>query len=357
MRVENLSLKSGDFCLQSLSFEIPHGKTAVLLGHSGAGKSLLLEALAGFIPLISGKIFISKRDITALAPEKRHVGFMFQDYALFPNYDVEHNILFSDRFKKKTGKKFSLQQVLDLLHISHLKKRDIASLSGGERQRVALARVIYSEPEIFLFDEPMAALDGTLKKELCLEFRNILHEMNCTTIYVTHDPLEASILGDTILFIENGKLIQQGTWEELHKKPASSFVAKSMGFENILQGKILKDQQEEACLVDLFDCNKTLSIKTPSANFGKVVQIGIEDAAIRFSSGEKNIGNAYENSMVMTVEDVIPWGNYLFRVSLMGDLCLHKYVSKHTIEMFSIEKGKQIKITIDKELIRVWQQI
>lgn len=355
MNVKNLFLKKGDFSLENISFDIPAGKTAVILGPSGAGKSLLLEALAGFYQLASGQIFVAGKNITTLKPEERNVGFMFQDYALFPHYNVKQNILFSARFKKKKTSMFSLEYILNLLHITHLQERSIHDLSGGERQRVALARALYSEPEFFLFDEPMAALDRKLKKELCLEFRNILHQMNCTTLYVTHDQLEAGVLGDLVFLMEEGNLIQKGTWKEIYNYPAVPAAARLIGIENIFLGTVIAAaQNREYWQIFLSGSSQTLTVKSSDCfAVDEIIQIGIADESI-FFHWQYEVESEMENVLTVKIQDIVPWENFLYRLTLTGMVPLIKYLPQSLFAEKQMVIGHEIKIYIPMNQIYIW---
>jgi len=220
----------GDFHLEAhLSF--PAGKLTVILGPSGCGKSTLLDLAAGFLLPEAGRIFEGKWDVTSLAPEKRRVGVVFQDYALFPNLSVLDNVAFGPRVRGKTRKEAHrvASQYLELCHMSPLSDRKPSSLSGGERQRVSLARALAINPELLLLDEPFCSLDAALRRELRREVRRIQKETGITTILVTHDQDEAFSLADHLAVMRDGYIVQSGKPMDIWKNPVDLSTALFLG--------------------------------------------------------------------------------------------------------------------------------
>ncbi|MEJ2658360.1 MAG: ABC transporter ATP-binding protein [Desulfobacterales bacterium] len=240
--LDRVSLHLGAFALHGISFSIEMGQVFVILGPSGAGKSVLLETIAGFNRPDSGRIFIGGRDVTHASPETRRIGFMFQDYALFPHLTVERNIGFGLRGRQSNsgGKGNSrMSALLGRLGLEKISRRKPTNLSGGEKQRVALARALASEPELFLFDEPLSALDVNTKDRLRNDLKTLLRDLGIATIYVTHDQTEALILADRMAVIRDGALLQVGDPAEIFNAPADEFVARFVGVENIIDGRVV----------------------------------------------------------------------------------------------------------------------
>jgi ABC-type Fe3+/spermidine/putrescine transport system ATPase subunit len=225
------------FSLRDVSFSIEQGQTLVLLGPSGAGKSVLLETLAGFHRARAGQIWLCGRDITFLPPEERGMGLMFQDYALFPHLTVEANVAFG--LRRSAGRERRVDEALGLVGARHLVGRRPATLSGGEKQRVALARALAVEPRLFLFDEPLSALDATTREGLREELRGLLRSLNATSIYVTHDHVEALALGDAIAVIRDGAIQQLGPPHQVFARPADAWVAAFVGMQVICPEALL----------------------------------------------------------------------------------------------------------------------
>ncbi|HIP56402.1 MAG TPA: ATP-binding cassette domain-containing protein [Arcobacter sp.] len=248
LKIENLSYKLGDFKLDNISFNVNQGEYFVLLGKSGSGKTLLLESIAGFHK-IDGKISFGGVDISKFPPESRDIGFVYQDFALFPNLNVKENIMFSKKYKRKKEKN-SLNDLVDFLDLTHLLDRRINNLSGGERQRVAIARALFSEPKILLLDEPLSAIDPTFRNHIMKFLKDIHRKYNLTTIHVTHNFREASYLADRIAIVMNGKINQVGRAVEVLNNPRNIEVAKFLGFKNILPCSMLNHSSNKLFSVD-----------------------------------------------------------------------------------------------------------
>jgi len=227
----------------NLSFSVEQGKLLTLLGPSGCGKTTTLHLIAGFISPDSGDIIIGSESVTARAPHERHIGVVFQDYALFPNLNVFGNIAFGLRMHGWERKKMELRvtELLELVHLSGYESRTVTNLSGGEQQRVALARALAPRPRLLLLDEPLSALDAKLRKELRSEIRRIQQEVHLTTVYVTHDQEEALALSDRIAVMNSGRIEQTGSPCEIYNEPQTLFVADFVGMSNRIYGKILKN--------------------------------------------------------------------------------------------------------------------
>ncbi|WP_269848721.1 ABC transporter ATP-binding protein [Methanosarcina horonobensis] len=238
IEIEFLSRKWKNFALDSLSLKIESGEYFVILGPTGAGKTLLLELIAGFHSPDSGRILIDGEEVTYQPPEKHKLAFVYQDYSLFPHMSVKKNIEFGMRMKKIKSRE-KLSEVSRDLKITHLLDRYPLTLSGGEQQRVALARALVTDPKILLLDEPLSALDPRTQ-ESARELLSDLHKnKRLTVLHITHDQTEARIMADRIAIIMDGKLVQVGTPEEIFEKPVNSQVASFVGFENVLKGRVI----------------------------------------------------------------------------------------------------------------------
>lgn len=238
IEIESLSRKWKNFSLDNLSLKIESGEYFVILGPTGAGKTLLLELIAGFHVPDSGRILIDGKEVTYLPPEKHELAFVYQNYSLFPHMNVKKNIEFGMRMKKIKDPKKVLDTARDL-KIAHLLDRNPLTLSGGEQQRVALARALVTNPKILLLDEPLSALDPRTQ-ENARELLSVLHKNNkLTVLHITHDQTEARIMADRIAVIMDGELMQVGTPEEIFEKPVEGRVASFVGFENVLKGRVI----------------------------------------------------------------------------------------------------------------------
>ena len=212
--------------LKDISLEIGDGEIVSILGPSGCGKTTLLNLILGITECDNGKIIFDGEDLTSVPMEKRGFNIVFQDYALFPNYNVYKNITYGLRNKPDIS---TQQEVDDLIHLlgleEHLEKR-IDQLSGGQKQRVALARTMVMKPKILLMDEPLSALDGVIKESIKERIKTIAKEFHLTTIIVTHDPEEALTLSNRVMIINEGKIAQFGKPEEIISRPENGFVKK-----------------------------------------------------------------------------------------------------------------------------------
>jgi ABC-type Fe3+/spermidine/putrescine transport system ATPase subunit len=235
LQIQNLAVNLGDFTLHEVSLSIPEGDYFCLIGPTGSGKTMLLECVAGLHKPSAGRMHINGRDVTTLPPEARRVGYVPQDYALFPHMDVKANIAYGLVERKVTKNEIArrVESVAELLHIPHLLDRRITNLSGGERQRVALARALVLDCRVLLLDEPLTALDEVTKQELTPYLVDLHQRLGLTVLHVTHDFNEAFSLASHVGVIHGGHLLQFGTVEEVFGRPASRTVARFVGVANI----------------------------------------------------------------------------------------------------------------------------
>ena len=231
IHIKNLSIRLPGFAIEKVSLTIEEGEFFILLGPTGAGKSLIIEALAGLIPIASGSLHLHGDEITHLPPEKRHLSIVYQDGALFPHLTVEANIAFGLRYMQKKGAdpKKQVHHLMDRLGITHLRHRKPTTLSGGEKQRTALARALAIEPKILLLDEPLSALDPITRSEMVSLLKELHQERSMTCLMVTHDFSEAQLLGQSMAVIHDGRIEQSGPIHTLFHHPATPFVAQFLG--------------------------------------------------------------------------------------------------------------------------------
>jgi ABC-type sugar transport system ATPase subunit len=234
IRLSGVSLGLGQFLLGRVDMEVMEGEYLVILGPTGAGKTVLLEAIAGLHRLNHGEIWIDDENVTRMPPEKRRIGYVPQDYALFPFLNVRDNITFGMQ-KNDPREKERIDLLTELLGLNHLLDRGVKNLSGGEKQRVALARAFVTSPRLLLLDEPMASLDMRTAKYLRLELRKIHRELGIPTIHVTHNLLEAEEMADRIAIMNAGSIEQVGPPREILFHPRTEVVADFLGTPNILR--------------------------------------------------------------------------------------------------------------------------
>ncbi len=256
LSLQNVSKSlGGKTILDDISLDIRKGEFVTLLGPSGCGKTTTLRILAGFLSPDSGAVLLEGKDIASLPPYKRPFNTVFQRYALFPHLDVYDNIAFGLKLQKTPEDEIDrkVRKVLKMVSMTDYEDRDVESLSGGQQQRVAIARALVNQPQILLLDEPLAALDLKMRKDMQIELKEMHKKLGITFIYVTHDQEEALTLSDTIVVMNEGKIQQIGTPTDIYNEPQNSFVADFIGESNILNGKMLMDRKVEFAGHE-FDC-------------------------------------------------------------------------------------------------------
>ena len=233
----------GEKILDDLSLYIRDGEFVTLLGSSGCGKTTTLRIIAGFIDPDEGQVFFDGEDMSGVPPYKREVNTIFQRYALFPHYNVFENIAYGLRVRKTPEPviREKVEKMLKMVGLQGFEKRSVTKLSGGQQQRVAIARALILEPKVLLLDEPLAALDLKLRKDMQIELKNIQKQLGITFIYVTHDQEEALSMSDTVVVMNKGKIQQIGTPIDIYNEPKNAFVADFIGESNIIDGVMDED--------------------------------------------------------------------------------------------------------------------
>ena len=243
--VEHVSKYFGEKAvLNDVNLQVRKGEFVTILGPSGCGKTTLLRLIAGFQTASEGVITMSGKEITQTPPHKRPVNTVFQKYALFPHLNVYNNIAFGLKLKKLPSATIEkkVKQALKMVGLTDYEDRDVDSLSGGQQQRVAIARAIVNEPEVLLLDEPLAALDLKMRKDMQMELKEMHKSLGITFVYVTHDQEEALTLSDTIVVMSEGKIQQIGTPEKIYNEPENAFVADFIGESNIISATMVQDR-------------------------------------------------------------------------------------------------------------------
>ncbi len=240
----SVEYERGSSVLSEFSLSVEKGEFVSLLGPSGCGKTTTLRAIAGFLPVVKGEIRVDGKVYNNLPPNKRNMGFVFQNYALFPHLTIFENVAFGLRMRNvsKDVIEKKVLEALSFVGLSGYENRVPSQLSGGQQQRVAIARAIVIQPDLLLMDEPLSNLDAKLRTEMRTELARMQRELRITTIYVTHDQSEALALSDRVAVINKGKIEQYDTPESLYHNPKTIFVAKFMGFEDLFRGKVLGEE-------------------------------------------------------------------------------------------------------------------
>ena len=241
------TVKGEVYAVRDVSLTVAEGELLTLLGPSGCGKSTTLRMIAGFEEPDEGRISIGGTDVTHVLPNKRGIGFVFQNYALFPHLTIFENVAYGLRVQGKAEAEIAraVSEVLALVGLANYERQQPHQLSGGEQQRVALARAVVFRPRVLLFDEPLSNLDAKLRVEMREEIRSLQKRIGITTVYVTHDQEEAMAISDRIAVMDRGQAVQQGTAHDLYYRPVSEFVARFIGRANLVDGKVLSAGEVE----------------------------------------------------------------------------------------------------------------
>jgi len=338
IRIENLSNNWDTFTLNNISLEIKEGEYFVILGPTGAGKTLLLELIVGLYIPNEGRIFIDEKDITYEVPEKRNLGFLYQDYSLFPHLSVRKNIEYGMKLRNISKNEIDskIKELSNILKIEHLMHRDTTTLSGGEQQKVALARALAINPKVLLLDEPFSALDENTKSKLISEMKDLHRKEGITFIHVTHSQEEAILLADRIGIMMDGTVVQVGNPDEIFYKPISKEIAKFVKIENIWEGKVIKKNEKEL----IVDVNgKQIVALSDHFKVGQGVRLIIRPEDIILGKGNTSARNEFKGKVI----SVIKHGFYhIVRIDCGFEV--EAAVTKQSIENLKIIEGKDINI-------------
>ncbi len=251
VKLERVTKRYGKVtAVDRLDLVVHDGEILTLLGPSGCGKTTTLRCIAGFIVPDEGRIFLGEEEVTRLPPEQRDIGFVFQNYALWPHMTVFQNLAFGLQLRRTPKEEIRerVREVLSLVRLSGMEDRYPRQLSGGQQQRVALARALVLRPRVLLLDEPLSNLDAKLREEMRFEIRELQRQLGITAIYVTHDQAEALVLSDRIAVLNEGRLVQLGTPEEIYQRPANRFVAGFIGLSSFIEARVVEVEVETAVL-------------------------------------------------------------------------------------------------------------
>lgn len=327
--------------LDGVNITIEDGSFIVLLGPSGCGKTTFMRCISGLEELTDGEIYFDDKEISKLQPKDRNVAMVFQSYAVWPHMKVRENIAYPLKLKKfkKEEIEEKVKWVADLLNISELLDRYPSQLSGGQRQRVAVARAIVHRPEVLLMDEPLSNLDALLRVKMRSELKKLHEQLRVTTIYVTHDQVEAMTMGDKIAVMNNGSIVQYGTPEEIYKKPATAFVAGFIGSPqmNFFKCNVIEDNENQYAQFE------HIRFRIPERINSRTVLVGIRPENI---SLEKPGGNRESLSLKTTI---------YFVERLMPETILHLDIgegNRITVKIpydIALSEGEEIEVfvTID----------
>ena len=335
--------------INGLNLEIRDSEFLVLLGPSGCGKSTTLRLLAGLETVSSGTISIDGCDVTALEPRERDIAMVFQNYALYPTMTVAQNIGFGLKAKKIPPKliKEKVEEISDLLGITHLLNRKPNALSGGQQQRVAIGRAIVRKPKVFLFDEPLSNLDANLRLEMRTEIMKLHRELGATTIFVTHDQEEAMAMADRIVIMDNGLIEQVGTPTEIYFQPKTRMVAGFIGNPsmNFIQGKISQNLEVNTAIGKI-KVNTLL-------NSGEEVEVGIRPEKIKLVDSKSRVNEIKVRVSVTYVELLGP--RAVVKMKHESGQQLTSVVEHDEINKYKV--GTKISISLDSQALHIFPRI
>ena len=347
IQVRNLCVDLGDFLLRDVDFDVEPGEYFIILGPTGAGKTVLLESIAGLYRLKRGRIWLGGREVTQLEPEKRGISIVYQDQMLFPHLSVRDNIAFGLRLGKASGEEIetTLSWLVELLNIGHLLHRKPDTLSGGEKQKVALARALSIKPQLLLLDEPLSALDPENRESVQRELRQLHNRLKITTVHVTHDFEEAIALGDRIAVLGDGCIQQIGTPEQIFRQPNSEFVARFAMVRNIFAGEVIGGDGENAAFV------------SEGARLAVVTDLrGRYHASLRPEDiiiSHAPFPSSARNCFCGTITSIADKGSILYlTVTLPPDfICL---VTRNSFDAMGLAEGNRVYITFKASAVHIF---
>ena len=339
LSVRNICRTLPSFVLRDVSFEVQQGQYFVLLGASGVGKSVLLEIIAGLIRPDAGGIFLDGKDVTNEKIQMRKIGLVFQNSVLFPHMTVYDNIAYPLRCKKLKNCQIH-ERVAELAEdfaVGHLLKRSPQTLSGGESQRVSLARAVASEPRCLLLDEPISSLDVNSRPQM----RALLHKINAQgkmrIVHVTHDYTEAVSLGTHIAVMENGRIAQSGTVEEIFQHPKSEFIARFVGIKNFFKGRLAKPENDQTDTRRFRTGGLVFWVLSENPASSGHIMVRSEDITICDSASRTSARNNFEGTIV----DIVPAGVGIEVIVDIG-VEIAALITAESVKMLGLDCGKKV---------------
>ncbi len=307
LKVKNLNKNFGKVkAVQEVSFEATEGRVLSLLGPSGCGKTTTLRCIAGFENPDRGEIYLDDRKITSIPPEKRGIGMVFQNYALWPHMTVYGNLAFGLQIRKVSKDEIAkkIKKVLGMVQLEGYENRYPRQMSGGQQQRIAMARALVFEPGIMLLDEPLSNLDAQLREEMRFEFIELQKKLGITAIYVTHDQAEALVISDKILILDQGKMIQFGTPKEIYSNPKNKFVAGFIAVTSFINGRIDSFTEEKKKVIVKTDDGLVIHGFNNSFDIGQKVSVAMRMNVIKFiqdeNKSDKSTANIFKGKIIQS---------------------------------------------------------
>lgn len=345
LEVENLGIDLGDFHLRDVSLSVEEGDYLTVIGPTGAGKSILLEAIAGFYPLLSGRIILDGRDVTKEPPERRGISIVYQDYMLFPHMTVFDNIAFGLRKRLPKGEiEREVSHIARELRIEHILHRKPGTLSGGEQQRVALARALVVRPNVLLMDEPFSALDAKTREKLRSLVKEVIAEYGTTVIHVTHDFEDVFALAKHVAVMRDGRIVQFGTPEEVFSRPGDEFIASFVG-TNLLRGKVVGRKGG----LTVVKVGNAVLYTVDGAEGDVTLSLRPEEIIVAREPGECSA----QNVVPVMVESMERRGQLVWLSLSLDGLSLHAVVTPNAVELMGIKPGGRFYALFKASALRV----
>lgn len=345
--IKDLQVDLGDFLLKGVNLRMTGKEYFIVLGPTGAGKTILLEAIAGVRPLVGGEIWVDGEEVTRLPPERRRIGIVYQDQALFPHLSVRENIAFGLACRRHMRKEVEkrVEEIAEVVRVAGLLDRSPSTLSGGEKQRVALARALVIEPRMLLLDEPLSALDPQAREQMQGELKRVHREVPAAILHVTHDFEEAVALGQQVSVLNEGSVVQAGTVEDFLRRPSTEFVARFGLARNIFSGTV----------VECHDGQTVVNVEGT-----RVVAAGEFDGEVRLSLrpedillSDERIRSTARNSLQGVVTDVRDKGSvgYLTVRVPPEFTCL---ITRQSMEELGVAEGTPVWVTFKASAVHIF---
>lgn len=346
LKVEKVWKRWPGFSLRNIDFTVEDGEYLVILGPTGAGKTLLLETIMGFHRPDKGRITLDGNDITDYPPEVRGIGYVSQTCVLFPHLNVRENIEFGLKMHgvEKTRRKEVIDQTLELMQLKALEQRRPTTLSGGERQKVALARVLAIEPKTILLDEPLTAMDDETKRELKNELKRI-HRTGKTILHVTHDQIEGFSLGDRMAIMRWGEIVQTGKAREIFARPKTSFVARFLGYENVFRAQFVEKSGPES-IVDVRGIRLRVSDEVNTAEC--TIAIRPEDIMV----SPTPIRDATMNIMKGSIDECVDKGP-IVEIRIDAGLVIQVIMTRNSFFEQNLEAGQEAWLAFRSKSVKI----
>lgn len=352
LQIRNLSKQFGDtVAVDNLDLDVEDGELVTLLGPSGCGKTTTLRSIAGFVKPDAGEIYVGDEPMSRLPPERRDIGFVFQNLALWPHMTVYQNLAFGLELRgaNKHDIRRRIDETLRLVRLSGLEERTPRQLSGGQQQRVALARALVIQPSLLLLDEPLSSLDAQLREEMRFEIRELQKKLGITSIYVTHDQAEALVLSDRIAVMHQGRLMQIGTPAEIYDQPRNRFVAGFIGLTSFIEGHIAELNETAGHAVVKTRDNLTIRVPKRDFSVGQSVTLSIRPQHIQLSCDDGGASSAHANVLQGKVHRAAYLGDVVdYRIKI-NDWELRAQTSTDE----ALHPGEDVVIVFDPERVTV----